>query len=242
MFVKESVSRAHAFCLLGWCYGDPLAGLLHAPLAPEMACPVCPGNEQRGRQGGGLARAAGPTPCYLKPAAYKGERACSVEGWGWGRDVGAGVPRSRAGWCQVPGSACGSPAGAFCHPSCLTPFIIPPAWAPKLTWNILPSLSIPLCSPPEQNVLEQGSHAQPHLNPASPLPQTSQGARAHVHGSLPYWLCPFPHPLPLPGCLAGSRGPIQPPLLPAALLGLEHSHPGCQLGWVSLSQPGAMCN
>ena len=36
-----------------------------------------------------------------------------------------------------------------------------------------------------------------------------------------------------------SRGPIQPPLLPAALLVLEHSHQDASPDWVSLSQLSA---
>lgn len=174
-----------------------------------MARPVCPGNERRGRQGGGLARAAGPTPCYLKQQAYKGERACSVEGWGWGREVGAGVPRSRAGWCQVPGSACGSPAGAFCHPSCLTPFIIPPAWAPHslLTGNILPSLSIPPCSPPEQNVLELGSHAQPPLEPSISFTTNIPGSQGLCTWQPPLLALPLP---PFPAAWLAPEDPFSP--------------------------------
>lgn len=40
-------------------------------------------------------------------------------------------------------------------------------------------------------------------------------------------------------CWPCSRGPIQPPLLPAALLVLEHSHQDASPDWVSLSQLSA---
>lgn len=165
--------------------------------------------------GSGLARAKGPTPCYLKPGIYRGDRECSMEGWGWGSEVGAGSPGAEPAGarCQLP------PVVVQLEPWLPqlsgSPCTIPPAWAPELTGNILPSLSIPTttpqCSPPEQNVPELGSHMQPPLEPSIPFTTNVPGRQ----GSCPWWPPPAGPAPRLPGWLQRTHSAPFAPGSPA---------------------------
>lgn len=121
-----------------------------------------------------------PHPMLSEARRPTKERILSVEGWGWGREVGAGVPRSRAGWCQVPGSGVVQPE----------PWANPTVWLPLHVGSRAHrdhsscSLCAPPCSLPEQNAPRWARMLSLHLNPAPPSPQMIQGARAGACGSL----------------------------------------------------------
>lgn len=118
-----------------------------------------------------------------------------MEGWGWGREVGAGVPRSRAGWCQVPGSGVVQPE----------PWATPAVWRPlhvgsRAHGDHLPAPSTPpAMQPPRENALRR-----PPLNPAPPSPQMTQGAGAGAWGGLRL-LAPLP-----PAAWLAPRDPLSP--------------------------------
>lgn len=176
------------------------------------------------------------TPRYLKPGGLL-SREPAVWGWGWGREVGAGVPWSSAGWCYVPNATCGSPTGTLGHrlsgSPCTTPQPGLLSSREHSSFTSIPSI-LPWGAHRSRQLQSWAHVCSLHWSPAPPSAHI-QGAWAGHRAGHPLLACPH-------HCPAGSRGPTQAALRLAALLGLEHCRARCLLGWASLSQLGALCD
>lgn len=191
---KRVICEGISFCSLGGCWETAWPAPRTHP-EPRDGLPSSPRQWQRGRQEGQR-----PHPMLSEARRPTKERTLSVEGQGWGSEVGAGVPRSRADWCPVPGSGV-----AQREP-----------WATPAVWLLLHAgsrahrdhSSCSPCAPrraaQQSRVPRAGSHAQP-----PPQPSTSCTARDPGSRGWCLWWPPPAGPAPA-GCLAGSTGPLSP--------------------------------
>lgn len=155
------------------------------------------------------------------------ERACSP----WRARVGK-RSRGRSPWAgaELASARCQVPPEVVLLEPCTTPVVCLPLHHPPK-----PGL---LCSHGTFFLLSLHLPMQPTRAECSRAGLTcsaSTGAQHLLHHKRPREpglgpVVAFPAGPAPTSCLAGSRGPTQPLLLPAALLSLERSHPRCQPG------------